>query len=197
MAVAEGLQCVDEDNIQISVQAAVLKAVVQNDELRVEFVNRGLSSCDSIWVLNVRNVRQPLLKLHRFVVGRPVFCAIAAACQGNSHVSLTKPASQPGDHRCFSRAARRNVPYANDGDVNTVYVTLVLIEAAISPANRVSIGYFARTQERPPQCGSQPTALAADDLTMTFCAYQFERFVVANMMLKVTLTIAKNGLQRM
>ena len=67
---AEWLQSVEQDDIQIACQAAVLKAVVEQDQLARVFLDRLPRGGNAIGILQMRHVRQRFFQLQSLVVAR-------------------------------------------------------------------------------------------------------------------------------
>ncbi len=61
MAKAERLERIDQHDIQIAMDAPMLKRIVEQNQLAVEFLDRHLRGCDAIGILHVRHVGQLLL----------------------------------------------------------------------------------------------------------------------------------------
>jgi hypothetical protein len=83
MLEAERFQGVEQYDIQISRQAAMLKAVVEKDQLRFQFFDGDSRAGHAIGVLNVRHVGQFLLQLLGFVVAAAFFRAVTTAEDGH------------------------------------------------------------------------------------------------------------------
>jgi hypothetical protein len=76
---AEGFESVEEYDIEIASQTAMLEAVVENKKVGFELVDCVSSTGDAIAVLDVRYVGQRLGQFARFVVLFAGGCAVAAA----------------------------------------------------------------------------------------------------------------------
>ena len=66
----ERLERIEQHNVQIASQPAVLEAVVQHDDLASKLANCLLSSRYAIGILHVRHVGKRLLQFERFVIVR-------------------------------------------------------------------------------------------------------------------------------
>ena len=85
---AKRLQRIDDDDIQIAMDAPMLKRVVEQNQLAIEFLDRHLRRRDAVGILNVRHVGQLLLQFKSFVVPRAGFGAVAAADDRHAHAAL-------------------------------------------------------------------------------------------------------------
>ena len=71
MPEAERLQGVQQHDVQIAVDAAVLEGVVQHDQLALELLDRQPGGRHAVGILQMRHVGQLLLQFQRLVVLRP------------------------------------------------------------------------------------------------------------------------------
>ena len=60
--------CVDQDDVQVAGDAAMLERIVEDDELCRQLLDRERRRRDPIGVLHMRHVRQLFLELSGFVV---------------------------------------------------------------------------------------------------------------------------------
>ena len=68
---AERFQGIQEYDVQIPSDAAVLKCVVQHNHLAIELLDRHLRGLDPVRVLDVRHVGQTLFQFEGLVIERP------------------------------------------------------------------------------------------------------------------------------
>src|SRR5436190_1691576 len=68
VAEAQGLQSIHQRDVQVAKQAPVLKAIVQENQLAVLFVDRLLGRAHTVCVQQVRQLREFLPQLERLVV---------------------------------------------------------------------------------------------------------------------------------
>ena len=68
MVETKRLKSIQQYNIQIAGEAAVLKAVVQRDDLAGKLANRVFGRRDAIGILHVRHIWELMLQFQCFVV---------------------------------------------------------------------------------------------------------------------------------
>ena len=153
MPKSKRLQRIDDDDIQIAMDAAMLKRIVEQNQLAIEFLDRHLRGGDAIGILNVRHVGELLLQFESFVVPRPGFGAVAAADDRHPHAALPEPAGQPFDQRRFARAAKREIPDADHRHRDALDRLPAAIVLPIPPLDGQRIRHFRRSQQTAQQRG--------------------------------------------
>ena len=131
---AERFERVQQNDIQIAAESPVLKSIIQQQQLRVEFTNRLLSRRHAVAVLNMRHVRQRLSKLQRFVVVLAIGGAVTAADDRHAQARVLKSLSEPLHHRRLAGSAEREIADGDDRHVDVVNFRGAAIVAPI--ANR-------------------------------------------------------------
>ena len=87
-AEAEGLERVDEHDVEIARQAAMLKGIVEDDQPATKRLDEAARRRHAVAIEHVRHARQLLGQLERLVVQLARLHAIAAAGQADAHAAL-------------------------------------------------------------------------------------------------------------
>ncbi len=164
MVESKRLQRIEQHDIQVAGQTAVLETVVQQQNVRIEPVDGQSSGRDTVAVLDVRHFGKCLGELKGFVVllagGRPV----AAADKCDDGAKIQQSAGEPFHHRRFARATEREVAHADDGHADAMNGGAAAIVTAIPHCDRERVGRFYHAQQAAERCGSGATASAADEV---------------------------------
>ena len=132
MLEAERLERVEQYDIQIARQPAVLETVVEQHDVRMIFGDRSSCGCHAISILHVRNARQRLGEFQRFVILLTSRSAVAAAHNRHVEPVLLYSACEPFYNRGFAGAAEREIADANDGYIHAMCDSRSAVVAAIT-----------------------------------------------------------------
>src|SRR5262245_54073406 len=118
---APGVGRIDEHNVEVTDESAVLEAVVEQQDLSLVFGDGGAGGGDAVGPLDVRHTGEVVAQDHRLVVElREVAAvegaAVAAAEDGDADVPLGEPPGQVFDEGGLAGAADGEVADADDGD---------------------------------------------------------------------------------
>ncbi len=115
VSVAPGLESVDEDEVEIAVDASMLKTIIQHDQLSLMVFDGLARGLDTIRILQVNDLGQLTSQLECLVVDGPFGCAIAATHQRHANTLLSKPVGQPSHERSLSGSTGRDISDAHHG----------------------------------------------------------------------------------
>eukprot|EP00913_Durusdinium_trenchii_P035228 g32958.t1 len=185
-AVTERIERVDQDDVEIAGQSAVLETVVENEHLGIEFVGRVVRRADAIGVLQMRHAGAEVLEHPFFVVARRaggvsfrvILIAgtggltptarfersVAAAEQRDVDVAREKPFRQKRDHRRFAGSACRDVADADDGNRRGVGFLPAEIKRPVPGAHADAVKHRQRAQPGALRSGNEAAALSRDQL---------------------------------
>ena len=149
-AETERLQGVEQDDVAIAGEPAMLKAVVEHDRLAAKPGDGFAGGCDAIGIFKMRHVGQQSSQFEGFVVRLATFGPVASAHHGRSNASLMKPLGDPADHRRLARAAQGEIAHAYNRNVHAMNWGFSTIVATISPTNRRRVKRLDQS-ERPAQ----------------------------------------------
>jgi hypothetical protein len=136
MAVAKRLERIEQDNVQVSRQPAMLKTVVENDGVAIEFGNRAFGRGDAIWILYMRHVRERLLQFQRLIVLLAVLPTVTPTGDGHTNSMLSEPLCDPFHHRRFAGPAERQIADADYRHAHVMHRGLPTVVTAIPPIYR-------------------------------------------------------------
>ena len=131
MIEAEGFQGVQQDDIQIADQAAMLETIVEDDQLRFQFLDGDSSGGHAIGVLHVRHVGEFLLQLPGLVVAAAFLGSVTAAYDRHANLMPPKPSGDPFDQRRFTRSAERYITHAYNRHASMVDRRLAAVVALL------------------------------------------------------------------
>ena len=132
----ERLERVEEHDIEIAAQTAVLESIIKEQQLRIEILDSHFGGGDAIAVLYVRNGRQRVGKLQCFVVVLTIGRAVAAADNHDPHARILQPLSQPLDHGRLPGAAQGEITDADHGHIHPVHFRRSAVVTTIAQADR-------------------------------------------------------------
>ncbi len=135
----EWLERVQQNQIDVSRQAAVLKTIIKDDELGLELERRDLRQRHPVRVLQMGNIRKVFLEHPPFVV-QSFDPSVAAAQDRYAHAAATEPARKPLHHRRLARAPQGQVPDRYDGHGHTVGVLPVPVVGEVAHQHRRPVG---------------------------------------------------------
>lgn len=149
MSIPPRFQGIDEHDVQIASQTAVLEAVIQNHKLSLEFFNGDLCPLDPIGMLQVRYVWAQPIQYERFIILPTRLGAVSATQEADSRLPFAKPTGKEGHHRRLASSASRDVADADDWDRCATNLPPAGIEGTISDTN----GRVVK-----PGCDPEPTS---------------------------------------
>lgn len=109
MIQAKRLKRIKQYDVQVTCQPAMLKGVIQNEDLAFEFFDGDARELDAISSLEVGAIGQVVFQYKGFIIwtmGRPI------SPTGDDHADAMppKPARHPFDHRRLASASQSEVP---------------------------------------------------------------------------------------
>ena len=124
----------------------MLESVVQDDQLRFQFLDGDFSGGHAVGILQVRHVGEFLLQFAGLVVPPAFLGPITAADNRHAHLMIAKPSGDPLDQRRFARPAQGDIAHAYHGHDRAMDRRLALIVAPISPRHGQRIRHFGQSQ---------------------------------------------------
>ena len=105
MSEAERFQCVDEYDIKVARDAAMLERIVENNHFCTKLADRHPRGGYAVGVLPVGHTGKLLFEFAGFVVLRTAHGFVSAADQRDLEAVVLEPTGQPLDHGGFAGAA--------------------------------------------------------------------------------------------
>ncbi len=119
MAVTPGHGGIEQHQVHVTGQPAMLESVVEDQDLAFELLQRGPGQGNTIRPLQVRHVGQVLVEDQGLVI-EPAAAAIAAAEDGDAPILPPIKAGHVFHHGRFARAAGGDIADADDGRSHTM-----------------------------------------------------------------------------
>ena len=161
VAEPERLQGVQQHDVQIAGDAAMLEAVVQYDQFRLERPDGLSRRRHPIGVLHVRHVGQQPSQLAGFIVFLAGLRPISTADDRHANAASAKPRGEPLDQGRLARAAERKVADAHHRNAYAMDGGRTAVVAAVSPADGGGIKALGNPQDaaqrRRPGAAPPPT----------------------------------------
>ena len=137
-AQAKRVEGVEQDNVEVAGEAAMLKAVVEDREFAFEFVDGDSCKRSTVAALKMRNVGQVFFEDATFVV-KAFGLTVAPAEDRSTKATLARPAGDVFDHRRLAGTAERQVADGNDGDVGFFDLFPAEIKCPIADADTQAV----------------------------------------------------------
>ncbi len=99
--------CIQQHQIEVPAQAAMLKTIIKQQHLHVEFVDCNVRNRHSLTILQVRHVRQCKFQLQCFIIHAAGFCSVPTAENGDPQLLGPQLSREPFHHWRFTRPAER------------------------------------------------------------------------------------------
>ena len=117
----------------------MLKAVVEDEQLRIEFLDGNSRGRDAVGVLQVRNVGAELFEDERFVIDSAFRRAVAAAEKTDADAVLAKRSRNVCGERRLAGAADGDVAETDDGDRGPYDFFPAAVEGNVSRASAKTV----------------------------------------------------------
>ncbi len=121
MPVAPGVERVDQDEIEVPGEAAVLEAIVEDQQLRGEFFAGNAGGGDAVGVLQMGDIGAEPFENEGFVVESGVARPVPPAEEADADVAIAEPAGEEGGERCFAGTTGGEVTEADDGKLRRIH----------------------------------------------------------------------------
>ncbi len=172
VAEPERLQGIQEHDVQIAAEAAMLKTVVQHDQVRSEGGNGLPCGGHAVGVLQVRHVGERLLQFAGLVVGLARRGPITTANHRHTNAAVGEPAAEPADQGRLAGAAEGQVADADHRHADAVNRRPTVVVAAVPPAYGGRIERFSDAEHAAQRAGPDAAPPAAKDLLEFRCTEQ-------------------------
>ena len=153
MAEAKRLQRVQEHDVQLPGEPAVLEAIVQDDQLAAELCDGLVRGREAVGILQVGHVGKQPPHLQRLVVRLACGCPIAAADHRHPHAALLEPSGDPLDQGGFAGAAEGEVADAYDRHAEAMHHRRATVIPPVPPADGCRVARLADPQRAAQQVG--------------------------------------------
>ena len=160
----ERLQGVEQDDIEVTGEAAVLKAVVEHNQLAAEPCD-GLAGADrrsGFSTCGVSGSRRCNSRASSF--SRPDGAPYPRLTTPDAAPARLEPADQPLDQRGLARATQRKITDANDRHACPVHPRSTAVEAPVPQADGHRVAAFAQPQDAAEHGCPHASPPAADEL---------------------------------
>lgn len=140
----------------------MLKAVIEYQDVAIEFFHGGLSQGDTIRTLQVRDIGQIVFEYHCLVVSS----GLRTVAPAQNHDLFPPLAEMPGnvfDAGSFPGPTQCQISHADDWDLRGCYFQNVTIQQPIARPHGHSIGNACPPQAASQQCRAEPAGFAGDD----------------------------------
>ncbi len=140
MVAAERVESVDDDDVEITLKSAMLKSIIQEQQLAVVFSDGLACGLDTIGTLHVRDFRKLLSELSGFVVGArggPV----TTTDDGRADLAVAVPVGDPCGQWRLARATQGEIADTDhrNPDVEDFRPTTVITAVADRHAQAISL----------------------------------------------------------
>jgi hypothetical protein len=139
MAKSKRAAGVDQYDVQVAPQTPMLKTIVHQDQLSFQFSDRDFGGANTVGILHVWHIGQPLMQFSCFVVFIGIAATVSAADDTDAYVAAAKPFGQGCDQRRFPGAPGGQISDADDRHVHPNALADSTIEGSVSPLNRGAI----------------------------------------------------------
>jgi hypothetical protein len=190
MFAAERVESIEQHNIEVTLQASMLKGIVGHNHSHRMLSDQTLTSQHSSGILFMRHPWQKLSQFLRLVVGTSSITAVAATDNSNWATTrahhfkslglgssdgterfvvllelLQEQIDQPRDEGCFSGSADGEITDTNHACRDTLGRASALVERSIATAHHPGIGQF-RAPEQGAGDGAQDGSASAQQLAI-------------------------------
>jgi hypothetical protein len=155
------LEGIEQDDIEIARQPAVLEPIVEHDQLAFELHRGDPCEASAIRTLKMRNIRKILFEYPPLIV-HSACVTITAAEYDDPNSTLAKPPRDPLDHRRLARSTERQISDGNDRHRRPLTSQPAMIETKIASGDDRAIDERGNTQPATCQPRKEPAWLAAD-----------------------------------
>lgn len=163
MPISERLQSVEQHNVEIARQPAVLKGVVKEQHL-IGILSERFSRCgNSVSILQMRDSRQPGRQFQRLIV-RPAAATVTPANERDRFSLALKKFCQPANQRRFASAANGQIPHANDRRIHSHRCSVSTVKPPVPLPHNTAVNWLKRRQKHPRAPPQQPLAAAGNDV---------------------------------
>ena len=114
-----GIAGVDQHDVEVACEPAMLKAVVKNQELAAEFLSRHGRRGNAVGALQMRHIGTKCLEDPRLIIHPVGPGPVATADEADARTAFAKPARDEGSQRCLAGSAGRQVSETDDRDRHT------------------------------------------------------------------------------
>ncbi len=125
---------VDQDEVEIALQAPMLEAIVQHQDVALQLLDRRPRQGDSISSLQMRHIGEVLFQ-HQCLIVPARYTSVTSAQQCHLQAALAKEPRDPFDARRLAGAADRQVADADDRDYGLVDRLPAAVEGPVSHAH--------------------------------------------------------------
>ena len=160
---AKRFQGVDQDNIQIATEPAVLKSVVQQNRLGLVPLDRLPGRRHTVAILQMWHLRQRQGQLAGLVIRAAGLGPITAADDRHPQPPLDEPPGDPGHHGSFAGSPQGQVADADHCRRHAGLMPRIVVMAVAQPDGR-GVGNLGQPQQRSLDRGDGPAAPTADQL---------------------------------
>ncbi len=160
---AKWLQGVDQHDVQIAREPAVLKSVVQQNRLGPVPLDRLPGGRHAVPILQMRHLGQSQGQLAGLVIRSAGPGPITSADDRHPQAPLDESPGDPGHHRCFAGPSQGHVTDADHRRRHAGLMPRIVVMAVAQPDGR-TVGKLGQSQQRSLDRCDGPAAPTADYL---------------------------------
>ena len=162
---AKRLAGVEQHDVEIPGEPPMLEAVVQQQQLRRQFLDGDRRRRDPVGILQVRHVGQREFQLKGLVVQPPLLRPVAAAENRDANVLPPQMPGDPLDHRRLAGAADGEIADAHHRHGGPMDLGGAAVVAAIAGPHDPAVGKAGGIQPGSQQPSGHAAAAAADNVS--------------------------------
>jgi hypothetical protein len=156
-----GLRGIDQHQVKVARQAAMLKAIVEHQHFTFQLFDGSTRERYPVGPLQVRHVGQVFFEDEGLVIAASG-TAVAATENRDAPIALTVEAGNVLDARSLAGAASRQVADADDRYRSAMHGSPATVVQAISQANCQTIGHAGQAQSEARQGWTRTARIAPD-----------------------------------
>ena len=158
---------VDQHQIEIALETPMLKTVIEDQNLAVQFFNSHSGQRQPVGSLEMRHIGQVFLE-HQCLVIASISGSVTAAHQGNPALQIPIKAGDIFDAGCFARSPERQVADADHGDGNRIRFLPAAIEQEVAAARHPAIRNTENSQAQALQRGPGAASISTNQRKKVF-----------------------------
>ena len=160
MTEAPGIGGVEKDDVQVASQTAMLKAIVQQQDVALQFIDGNSSDGDAVGTLQMGHLGQVLFQNQSLIVGAGV--RSVAPAEDRHLIVLAKQIRQVLDAGGLAGASGGQVANADHGHLNANHAQPARRVGGVPETDSQAVAETEQPQAEARQCRAEAARLAAN-----------------------------------